>query len=54
MNFNPGGSGYFQFCSNVDLYQGPLANNTVEGSNVVYTQMYDQGTTCGMYQDFQT
>ena len=52
--FNSGGSGYFQFCSNVTLYQGPLADNTAEGSNVAYTQMYNQGTTCGMYQDFQT
>ncbi|GAB6944958.1 hypothetical protein JCM14467A_17400 [Vulcanisaeta sp. JCM 14467] len=54
VNFNPGGSGEFQFCSNVNLYQGPLANNTLEGSNVIYTQMYNQGTTCNMYQDFQT
>ena len=49
------GAGKFQFCSNsVPLYQGPLAANAAESSNVAYTQMYNQGTTCSMYQDFQT
>ncbi|GAB6944372.1 hypothetical protein JCM14467A_11540 [Vulcanisaeta sp. JCM 14467] len=52
--FNPFGTGEFQFCSNVNLYQGSLVDNTAENSNVIYTPMYDQGTTCSMYQDFQT
>ncbi|BDR93201.1 hypothetical protein [Vulcanisaeta souniana] len=54
VTFYSGGSGVFYYCSNVDLYQGPLADNTAESSNVIYTQMYNQGTTCSMYQDFQT
>lgn len=52
--FNSGGSGTFYYCSGVNLYQGTLANNTAENSNVQYTQMFNQYTTCDMYQDFQT
>ncbi|MGC8608174.1 MAG: hypothetical protein ACP5L5_11515 [Vulcanisaeta sp.] len=54
VTFNSGGSGQIYYCSNVNLYQGSLAQNAGESSNVAYTQMYDQGTTCSMYQDFQT
>ena len=54
VTFYPGGSGEFQFCSNVPLYQGPLAANAAENSTAMYTQMYNQGTTCNMHQDFQT
>ncbi len=38
--FNSGGSGTFYYCSNLPLYQGPLAQNTAENSNVKYTQIY--------------
>lgn len=58
MNFYPGGSGQFFYNSNVNLYQGPLAANAAESSNVNYTQMYTPPpNTCTLYelyQDFQT
>ncbi|WP_243675764.1 hypothetical protein [Vulcanisaeta distributa] len=40
VTFNSGGSGTFYYCSNLPLYQGPLAQNTAENSNVQYTQIY--------------
>lgn len=56
--FNPGGSGQFLYISNVVLYQGPLADNTGENSNVSYTQMYILPPILWilyqLYQNFQT
>ncbi|WP_291765801.1 hypothetical protein [Caldivirga sp. UBA161] len=38
--FNTGGLGQICYDSNVNLYQGPLVDNTAESSNVAHSQMY--------------
>ena len=65
--FNSGGSGQLCYDSNVNLYQGPLTQNTAESSNVVYSQMYTAPSSntanpydcynwapAELYQNFQT